>query len=327
MSESDGTAQATGSTALTVESGAARIEALLSGSLGDSEGDETQEGETSDDGDEDEAPADTEDADDESDETDETDDSEETPQTFTVKIDGEDQAVTLDELTAGYSRQADYTRKTMALSEDRKAFEAERQDTTQQREAYAEALTRMAALFAPTEDDAEELAALRQSDPAEWSAKMEEKRQRADHLQTVEAERVRVAEEAQREAAATKAVKVQEEETKLLKAMPEWSDKTKRDAAQAQIVDYALNSLGLTPDEVNDIFDHRVVVALSKAAKWDALQAKKPAVQAKVDAVKTAKPGSANGQRTPVSDLTRSKQRLAKTGSVQDAARAIEQLL
>lgn len=325
MSETHGTAQATESPATTVEAAAERIEALLSGSPGDSDGDETQEGETSDDGEE-EAPADP-DAADESDETDEPDDSEETPQTFTVKIDGEDKAVTLDELTRGYSRTADYTRKTMALAEDRKAFDAERQDTTQTREAYTEALVQMKAMFAPVEDDAEALQQLRQDNPAEWSAKMEEKRQRQDNLRTVEAEQARVVEEAQREAAEKHAETVKAEEAKLLERFPEWSDAAKRSAGEALIVDYAINSLGLTADEVNKISDHRLVVALSKAAKWDALQAKKPAVQAKVEAAKVVKPGSTQTQRAPVSDVTRAKQRLAKTGRVQDAALALEHLL
>ena len=46
---------------------------------------------------------------------------------FAVKVDGEELQVTFDELRNGYQRDADYRRKTMALSEDRKAFDAERE--------------------------------------------------------------------------------------------------------------------------------------------------------------------------------------------------------
>ncbi len=49
----------------------------------------------------------------------ETDDSE----TYTIKVDGEDQAVTLEELQAGYSRQADYTRKTQELAAERQRLQ------------------------------------------------------------------------------------------------------------------------------------------------------------------------------------------------------------
>lgn len=43
---------------------------------------------------------------------------------FRVKIDGEEFEVTLDELLNGYSRQADYTRKTQELASQRQRFEA-----------------------------------------------------------------------------------------------------------------------------------------------------------------------------------------------------------
>ena len=43
-----------------------------------------------------------------------------TPGTYTIKVDGKDVEVTLDELQAGYSKQADYTRKSQVLAEQRK---------------------------------------------------------------------------------------------------------------------------------------------------------------------------------------------------------------
>lgn len=42
---------------------------------------------------------------------------------YKVVVDGQEQEVTLDELTKGYSRQSDYTRKTEKLSQDRKSVE------------------------------------------------------------------------------------------------------------------------------------------------------------------------------------------------------------
>jgi hypothetical protein len=49
----------------------------------------------------------------------------EQPQTFTVKVDGKEVAVTLDELQKGYSRTQDYTRKTQQIAEVRKQVEQE----------------------------------------------------------------------------------------------------------------------------------------------------------------------------------------------------------
>lgn len=49
------------------------------------------------------------------------------PQTFKVTVGGEEVEVTLEEMQKGYMRQADYTRKTMSLAEERKRIEQYRQ--------------------------------------------------------------------------------------------------------------------------------------------------------------------------------------------------------
>ena len=51
--------------------------------------------------------------------------------TYTVKVDGKDVEVTQEELLAGYSRQADYTRKSQVLSEQRQKADAELAATQQ----------------------------------------------------------------------------------------------------------------------------------------------------------------------------------------------------
>lgn len=61
--------------------------------------------------------------DDESGEGDEEDGGDDEGELYTVKVDGEEQQVTLDELRSGYSRQADYTRKTQELASRRREVE------------------------------------------------------------------------------------------------------------------------------------------------------------------------------------------------------------
>ena len=53
------------------------------------------------------------------------------PSTYTVKVDGKDVEVTLDELRSGYSRQADYTRKSQVLAEQRQKADEELAATQQ----------------------------------------------------------------------------------------------------------------------------------------------------------------------------------------------------
>jgi hypothetical protein len=68
----------------------------------------------------------------------------ETSPSYTVKVDGEEVEVNLDELRNGYQRQADYTRKSQSLAEQRKAYEANLQAVTQEREQYSQLLGNMA---------------------------------------------------------------------------------------------------------------------------------------------------------------------------------------
>lgn len=331
MSNPDGASQETGSSGLTEQQAAERFAQMLSDD-GQSDEGETQEEESSEQEDEPEGDEPDEEASEESDDdAEEADGDEEQPATYAVKIDGEEVKVTLDEALKGYQRAQDYTRKTMALAEDRKAFDAEKATAAQDREAYREGLTRLEAFFAKADqDDSAAIEALRHTDPAEYAARVVEKQRLEQQRQVIKDEQARVAAETQREADQAqqrqRAEYLQAEETKLIGALPEWKDPDKRKAGSKQVADYAA-AIGVTPEELDVLADHRLVVALSDAAKWRALQAKKPAVQAKVEAVKTAKPGSANQPTSKVTDLTRSKQRLAKTGREQDAAAVFLKML
>lgn len=54
------------------------------------------------------------------------------PEFYTVKVDGVEQKVTLDQLKSGYMMQADYTRKSQQLADERRAFEATKGQAMQQ---------------------------------------------------------------------------------------------------------------------------------------------------------------------------------------------------
>lgn len=320
----DGTSQDTGSTGLSEDQAAERIAALLT-PPGDSEGGEAPKSPkpkaeaAEPDEDEPEADEAEEDApEEESDETDEAEEDPEQPQTFTVKIDGQDVPVTLDELQRGYSRTQDYTRKTMELAEARKALEPEVQALRQERAQYAQMLPKLEAHI-QQQWESPELQELRSTNPAEYLLRREELQQQAAVIQA-EKDRLEAAErqETEKETAARRHAEAQA----LLAAVPEFKDPKKYE----ETVGYALG-LGFTPEELQETDNHRAYVVLWKARQYDLLKAKSPAVRAKVDAVKTATPGRAQGQPSKVTDVTRAKQRLAKTGRVEDAAAAIERML
>lgn len=92
------------------------------------------------------------------------------------------------------------------------------------------------------------------------------------------------------------------------------------DAAMARVA----QELGFTDKELKSRFaDPRVLHAIYKAAKWDALQKSKPgAVAAVSKAPPVLKPGASQGQRAATeSKYKETRQALKKSGSVDDAAR------
>jgi hypothetical protein len=321
----DGTSQDTGSTGLSEDQAAERIADLLTPRGDSAEGETPKEpkakAEDAPDTDEDEPDAEEAEDDapeDESDEADEPEEEAPEPKTFTVKIDGEEVAVTEDELLRGYSRTQDYTRKTMELAEARKALEPERQALREEREQYANLLPQ---LFAKLNEQAQsaELEQLRHTDPGEWAARMREiERQEA----AIRSEYERVTKQQAEEEAAETQAKRREEAEKLLAAVPEFQDPKNFEEMRG----YALQA-GFTPEELAETDNHRAFVVLWKALQYDRLKAKAPQVKARVEAVKTAKPGATSTQPSKVTDLTRAKQRLAKTGRVEDAQAAIERML
>lgn len=321
MSESDGTAPATGSDGLSEMDAAQRIEALLAGN-GDSDGDETKrkppEASTSDE-DDDEAPeAEDEPSEDESEDEEEPEEEAPEPRKFTVKVDGEDVEVTEDELLRGYSRTQDYTRKTMALAEAQKALEPERDALRAEREQLSELLPRLEEHI-QRQWESSELQELRHTNPAEYLIRKEEL---AQQLAAAQAERQRLDAARQEDEARKRVETAKEEVARLVQAEAEFTQPGVFEETKA----YGL-SYGFEPSDLEDELDHRIWVVLHKAMKWDRLKAKAPQTKAKVEAVKTATPGRKAGQPSKVTEVTRAKQRLAKTGRVEDAAAAIERML
>lgn len=245
-------------------------------------------------------------------------DGDEQPPSYRVKIAGEEVEVPLTELIKGYSREADYTRKTMAHGETVKAFEAERQQFSAERERTTNLLRALEQTFSAPAYTQEQLDFLRVNNPAEYAAAVADEVRRRDQAATVQAERQRL--ERQSEADRRKAFEeaAQSEHAKLLEVRPDWKDETKQKAAMDAAKAYA-KSLGVT-DEEFDSTDHRTRIALYDAAQYRALQAKAPKVRERVEAVRTATPGSAvrPGRAT---EVARAQKRLTETGSVDDAAR------
>jgi hypothetical protein len=279
---------------------------------------------------EEELSADADAADDETDteqsELDEDTEEQEQPQVFSVKVDGKEVEVTLDELQKGYSRTQDYTRKTQQIAEVRKQTEAELSAVRAEREQYAQLLSALESQVQQVAQPNIDWDRLYQEDPIEWVRQREVMRENQEKAAAIQSEQQRLSQISQQEQAQFMQQKLQQEQEALLAAIPDWKDAKKAQAEKALLVEFG-QKIGFTPDELKGVVDHRAVLMLRKAALYDQMMSKRGNIKPVTNnGPRPAKPGAA-GRVSNNTEAVRAQQRVAKTGRVDDAANAIFQLL
>lgn len=322
------------SQAMNVADAATAISAMLAPEQGQAEVDETQPVEESQEdtetaASEEESPGvedapEEESAEEQSEESEESEEQEQA-QTFTVKVDGKEVAVTLEELQNGYSRTQDYTRKTQQIAEVRKQVEQETQAVRAERQQYAQLLGALQAQLQATEPQVD-LDRLYHEDPIEWVRQKEVMRERQEKAIAIQAEQQRLAQLSQYEQQRAMEETLSSQKEALLAALPEWRDPKKAKAEKALVVESA-KAAGFSEEDLKSVYDHRLVLLLRKAGLYDQMMSKRQGIKPVVNnGPRPAKPGAA-GRVSTTTESTRAKQRLAKTGRVDDAASAIELLL
>lgn len=250
----------------------------------------------------------------------------EQPQVFSVKIDGTEVEVTLDELQKGYSRTLDYTRKTQQIAEVRKQAEGELQAVRAEREQYSQLLSALEAQVQQAAQPNIDWDRLYNEDPIEWVRQREVMRDNQDRAAAIQSEKQRLSQLSQQEQAQFMQQKLQQEQEALLAAIPDWKDAKKAQAEKALLVEFG-QKIGFTPDELKSVVDHRAVLMLRKAALYDQMMSKRGNIKPVTNnGPRPAKPGAA-GRVSNSTESVRAQQRVAKTGRVDDAANAIFQLL
>ncbi len=251
----------------------------------------------------------------------------EQPQLYTIKVDGEDTEVTLEELQNGYSRQRDYTRKTQELAEQRKAIEAQQQEVSQKDAIYSQLLPRMEATLKGELENEPDWNTLYEADPIAYVREKDVWNEKKQKLQAVQAEAQRVQQESQVEQQKKLQQFVEYGNKQLLDQIPEWQDNEVASKEKMSIRDYGVNVLGYTPQEMDSVYDYRVLLGLRNAwLQHKTQQATKVKPTEKKAAARTARPGTSNVPKS-TTPVKKAKQRLAKTGKVQDAAKLFEQLI
>jgi len=236
---------------------------------------------------------------------------------YTVKVDGSELTVTLDELLRGYQREADYTRKTSELSLEKSKYNdlmQQSQSEINNKLSKLEELTTVAQQELQQEYSRIDFEKLYEEDPSE-AARLEHKmRKRAENLAMIQEEtKANQQQEFQKY--------LQEQQHKVSTLVPEFNDPAKASKLKSDMRVY-LSKLGYGEKDINSIYDARQVLLIRDAMAYDALKKSNAKVTKKVaNAPKVVKSGIAKNKTDASSKLRRDKlNRLKKTGAAKDAA-------
>lgn len=252
-------------------------------------------------------------------------------ESITLEVDGKPVTLSKAELAEAYKsglRQSDYTKKTMEVSEQRKAAEAATQKAQQERAEYTQNLHRMQSLleFALQEQQKTDWDNLLNTDPQEYLRQKHLYDQRQAAWQQANAQRQQLDQLVQAEQRQAFQDHLKQQQEMLLAKLPDWSDTKKAEAEKLAIRNYLLEQ-GYASDLVNSLADANMVVTARKAMLYDQMVAKAKAAEKKVATLptKVEKPGV--GVNPGLDRRTSGYQRLAKSGRVEDAAGLIASLL
>ena len=242
------------------------------------------------------------------------DESESAPEYITegnIEIDGE--SVSIEEIKLGYLRQSDYTKKTQAVSEQRKAAE---EQTANYESTLNALLTASGADLSRFDNVDWEQAAVQNPDQYKQAKAVFEQTQQTYNFIKSQADEHQKRSQEQQQAMSRENAK--ESLTVLKSTIPNWNNDL-----YYSIGEYATQSLGVTSEEFNEVHDHRMITALYKAMKFD--QAKvKTQKKVKASAKKTL-----SGKKGEPKDLgkkenyRKSRERLKKSGRMEDAVQAL----
>lgn len=240
------------------------------------------------------------------------------PQSDEIEIDlpdGTKAKVTRDELTKGYLRQSDYTRKTQQLAEQARQLEAASQ---KEAERLRETLQRIEQQF-PQEQEPD-WAKLAQEDPFGYVEKRAAYDARQKALSEAREQAQRVAYQ-QHQQAQQKHMEHVQSEMEAVRAHPLFADVASDDKQRGEREVALLKtaeSLGFSQEDFSRVTDHRIYVMLEKARRYDEMIGKAKAVESSSPkAPAERKPGTARRSDPKREAISKSLNKLSQTSGRQ----------
>lgn len=242
-------------------------------------------------------------------------------QSFTVKVDGKTEVVTLDELKQGYSGQKYVQKGMQEAATAKKEAEAVYSALLQERQNIAQLYqqAQQGTLAQPPVEPARELF---ETDPIGY---MDAKLKYDEQLQAYSAQMQQMEQVAQQQTQAEQAAQqayLQQEMMNLQKIIPEFADQNKATQIKDKLITSGTEIYGYEADEIAQVMDHRAIRVLHDAIKYQELMSgKEAAVEKAKPANRKKRPVKAGAKKGNNSSQVQKKlrQKLTKSGSVDDA--------
>jgi len=242
---------------------------------------------------------------------------------YTVKVNGQESEVTLEDLKQGYSGQKYVQQGMQEVAAAKKEAEAVYAALTNERQQMADLYQQLQnGQFAPepvkpTKEDFD-------ADPIGYMQKnLEYEEQKANH----DRQMAQLQQATQQNSVAQQNAKqayLQEQMQILQKEIPEFADSTKASKLREQLVATGKSQYGYTTEEISQISDYRAIKVLHDAMRYQDIISGKSKAKVKTKSAKpVVKPG-AKKMATPNAKIrSRQKAKLRDSGSIDDALNLI----
>ena len=245
------------------------------------------------------------------------------PERYSVKVNGQEEQVSLEDLKQGYSGQKYVQQGMQDVAAQKKEAEAVYTALNNERQQMAELYQQLQnGGFAPEpiKPTKEEFDA----DPIGYMQKnLEYEEQKANH----DRQMAQLEQASQQNSVAQQNAKqayLQEQMQILQKEIPEFADSTKASKLREQLVNTGKSQYGYTTEEISQISDYRAIKVLHDAMRYQDIISGKSKAKVKTKSAKpVVKPGAKKIATPNAKIRSRQKAKLKDSGSIDDALNLI----
>jgi len=244
-------------------------------------------------------------------------------ETHSVKVNGQESQVTLEDLKQGYSGQKYVQQGMQEVAAQKKEAEAVYEALTNERQQMAELYNQLQnggftpEPIKPTKEEFD-------ADPIGYMQKnLEYEEQKANH----DRQMAQLQQASQQNSVAQQNAKqayLQEQMQILQKEIPEFADSTKASKLREQLVSTGKSQYGYTTEEISQISDYRAIKVLHDAMRYQDIISGKSKAKVKTQSAKPVLKPGAKKMATPNAKIrSRQKAKLKGSGSIDDALNLI----